>query len=193
MTAVRRVLLVRHGGTAATRRADFPGDEPLSPAGRRTAAALGPLLAGAGTVVTSPALRAVETAAAAELDAAVEPLLRPLDAGRWAGCRLAELQYSDPAGMAAWLTDPDARPHGGETLVELAARVRDLLAVWHAGPAGDVVAVTHAAVVRAAVVVALDAPPLALWRVEAAPGSVTELHSRGAGWVVYRSNAAAPA
>lgn len=188
MTAVRRVLLVRHGGTDATRRADFPLDEPLSPAGRRTAAALGPLLAAAGSVVTSPALRAVETAAAAGLDAAVEPLLRPLDAGRWAGSRLTELQDTDPAGLAAWLTDPAARPHAGETLVDLIARVRDLLAVWHAGPAGGVVAVTHAAVIRAAVLVALDAPPLALWRVEAAPGSMTELDSRGAGWVVYRTN-----
>lgn len=193
MTGVRRVLLVRHGGTVVTQRGDFGGDEPLSAAGRRTAARLAPLFADAGSVVTSPATRAVESARATGVAAPVDPRLRPLDVGRWSGRRLAEVSAAEPDGLTAWRTDPAARPHGGETLVELADRVSALLADWLAGPPSTLVAVTHGAVVRATVAVVLGGPPIALWRVEAAPGSITELHSRGAGWVLYRANAPGPA
>jgi len=49
---------------------------------------------------------------------------------------------------------------------------------------GRVVAVTHPAVVRAAILVALDAPAKSFWRVDIAPVSRTVLHFRGHAWTL---------
>ena len=46
------------------------------------------------------------------------------------------------------------------------------------------VAVTHPAVVRAAVVVVLDAAPTSFWRVDVAPVSRTVLHFRDGCWTL---------
>jgi broad specificity phosphatase PhoE len=86
------------------------------------------------------------------------------------------------------MTDPTARPHGGETIAELVVRVRALLDDLHAGPSEEVVAVTHGSVIRAAVAVVLDASPSAFWRIEAAPLSLTEFHVRGSWWVLEHAN-----
>ncbi|MEO6712982.1 MAG: histidine phosphatase family protein [Mycobacteriales bacterium] len=188
MTAVRRVLLVRHAGTAATRHGDVAADEPLTDAGRRAAAQLRSLVPGGGVAVCSPTARARETAVAAGWPAVDEPRLGPLDLGLWGSKSLQEIGGMDPAGLVRWLSDPSARPHGGETVLELIERVRNTLAAWHEPGAGDLVAVTHAAIVRAAVVVAMGAPAESFWRVDVTPSSVTELHTRGSGWVLVRTN-----
>ena len=49
------------------------------------------------------------------------------------------------------------------------------------------VAVTHPAVIRAAIVIALDAPPKSFWRIDIAPVSRTVMHFRGHAWTL-RSN-----
>lgn len=87
------------------------------------------------------------------------------------------------------MTDPDARPHGGESLSALLMRVGG----WMDAQArldGRVIAVTHAGVVKAALVHALDAPPTALWRVDVTPLALTELHAHDGRWTVARVNAA---
>ena len=187
MNAVRRLFLVRHAGTAATRQARFAVDEPLAPAGLVAAAGLAALVPRLDFAWCSPTLRTRETAAAAGWQGADDARLRPLDLGSWVSKQLP-FGGTDPLGMVSWLSDPAARPHGGETIVELIERIGTLLADWHDSAAADLIAVTHAAVVRAAVVVALGAPPEAFWRVEAAPASVTELHTRGTGWVLVGAN-----
>jgi broad specificity phosphatase PhoE len=53
---------------------------------------------------------------------------------------------------------------------------------------GTVVAVAPASVVRAAVVAALEAPPAAFWRIDVAPGAVTELHVSAGRMTVTRVN-----
>ena len=40
-------------------------------------------------------------------------------------------------------------------------------------------AVTHPAVIRAVILIALDAPPKSFWRIDIAPASRTVLHFRG--------------
>lgn len=52
---------------------------------------------------------------------------------------------------------------------------------------GRIVAVTHPAVIRAAILVALDAPPKSFWRIDIAPMSRTVMHLRGQAWTL-RSN-----
>jgi broad specificity phosphatase PhoE len=71
-------------------------------------------------------------------------------------------------------------------VVELIARVRRWMDTVSA-KRGRLVAVTHPAVVRAAVLLALDAPPKSFWRIDIAPVSRTVLHFRGHSWTL-RSN-----
>ncbi len=60
------------------------------------------------------------------------------------GRPLAELD------LTHWWSDPAYAAHGGESLLALLDRVRDMLEQWHDRP-GRLVPVTHAAVIRAAV------------------------------------------
>ncbi len=187
---MRRLLLIRHASTAAVRRAAFPIDEPLDDAGRDAAGGLAGRL-GRGDALSSPALRARETAAAAGLDATVEPLIGECDFGAWAGRTLAEVHEDDPDGTTAWMTDPHACPHGGESLAALLGRVAGWMDT-QAARDGRAIAFTHAGVVKAAVVHALGAPAMAFWRVDVAPLALTELHAHDGRWTVTRVNAGLP-
>lgn len=184
---MRRLLLIRHAATDAVRRAAFPVDEALDGAGLAAARALAGRL-GRGDALSSPARRARDTAAAAGLRAAVEPALRECDFGAWAGRTLAEVHGDDPDGAGAWMTDPHACPHGGESLAALLARVGGWLDKQAASD-GRVIAVTHGGVVKAAVVHALAAPAAAFWRVDVTPLALTELHAHDGRWTIARVNA----
>jgi broad specificity phosphatase PhoE len=181
---VRRLLLVRHGPTSATRAAAFPVDEPLDDAGRHAAGALAAVLPRNCEVLCSPALRCRQTAAAAGLEPRLDGALAECDFGGWAGLSLADLD-ADSAGE--WMTDPDAAPHGGESLSAFAARVGAWLDAQANGN-GAAAVITHAGVVKAAVVHALGAPLGAFWCVDAGPLSVTELHARDGRWTLTRLN-----
>jgi broad specificity phosphatase PhoE len=175
-----RLTLVAHASTAATARALFSRDEGLEPRGAAAAAA-----ASAPRRITravcSPARAAVETAGALGLAATVDPGLADWHLGSWRGRALDEIAAAHPAEVAAWLADPDAVPHGGESLTALLARV----AGWLAGVGeGHTVAITHAAVVRAAVVVTLGAPPAGFWRIDVAPLTATVLRGGPGRWTV---------
>jgi broad specificity phosphatase PhoE len=187
--SVRRLLLVRHAPTAATRTFAFPADEPIDDRGREAAADLGSVLPTALAVVSSPSLRCRQTAAAAGLAGlAIEPLLRECDFGAWAGRTLEELSRTDAEGVRAWMTEPDADPHDGESLAAFAMRVGQWLD-HQAEQDGGVVAITHGGVIKAAVVHALGAPIEAFWRIDAAPLAITELHAHDGRWTLTRSNA----
>jgi broad specificity phosphatase PhoE len=184
---VRRLLLVRHAPTSATRATAFPVDEPLDEPGRTAASSLAGAIPHRCDVLCSPALRARQTAEAAGLDARPDAALAECDFGRWAGATLADVHASDPEGASAWMLDPGAAPHGGESLTTFAGRVGAWLDA-QAALDGAAAAITHGGVVKAAVVHALGAPLPAFWRIDAAPLSVTELHAHDARWTVTRVN-----
>jgi broad specificity phosphatase PhoE len=182
----RRLLLVRHAPTAAARRAAFGADGALTARGQGDAAALAGRLPQATRALASPARCAGETAAELRLDAVPEPALADWDFGAWRGRTLEELRAADPTGVHAWLDDPAAAPHGGERLVDVLERG----ARWLADVAveGTLVAVTHAAIVRACLLAALGAPPRAFWALDVAPLGVTELRHRDGRWRIARVN-----
>lgn len=175
-----RLTLVSHGFTDAMSAGLFPVDEPVNELGARQIAELGPLRA--DRVVCGPELRCrqtVELAGPAGLWAAEPvPALAELDAGAWRGRALDDL---DPAELACWLSDPDAAPHGGESVAALITRVRGWLDTL---APGRTVAITHPAVIRAAVLSALGAPAASFWRVDVRPASRTRLNRRPAGWTL---------
>jgi broad specificity phosphatase PhoE len=184
-----RLTLICHGATAAARSAAFPLDEPVEDGVAAQAEALGRTLHRADRIWTSPALRARQTASLLGLDAAVEPALRDGDHGRWAGRSLADVQRAEPDGVAAWLADADAAPHGGESLADLRRRV----AAWMDGRVGDrghAIVVTHAAVIRTAILHILDAPARSFWRIDVEPLGVTDIRSDGTRWAWRAGNPA---
>lgn len=180
MTA--HLLLLAHAPTAGMRVAAFPrDDEPLEPEASARLAALRGKLRHADRYLVSPAARARETAAGLGLAATVAPALADCDYGRWRGERLDEIERREPRAVAAWLEDPEAAPHGGESLAELIARV----GAWLEGEAsaqGVTLAITHGAIARAAIVAAIEAPPHAFWRLDAAPLSLTRLSGHDGRW-----------
>ncbi len=183
----RRLTLVAHAATEATRQAAFPTDETLEPSGAAKAAALAGTLGRVDAAWTSPARRAVQTAAALGLEATADPALADIDLALWAGRSLAEIEAADAAGLKRWTNDPAAAPHGGESVDHLLRRVRRWLDERASDP-GHVVAVTHAAVIRAAVVVALDAAPAAFWRIDVEPLCFASFRSRGGRWTFRLSS-----
>jgi broad specificity phosphatase PhoE len=161
-----RVVLLCHGETAATRRAAFADDEPLTPAGAAEAAAT--TAPRADRVLRAPSRACRQTAAEMGVAAVPDAGLTGCDYGRWRGRALDEVLADEPDAVATWLADPDAAPHGGESLSALRARVGG----WLDGLAGSgrtVLAVADPAVIRAAVVYAVDARPRSVWRIDVSP------------------------
>ena len=179
MTA--RLTFICHASTEAVRQAAFPADEPLDDQGNAQAAALAASVPRADCVWTSPELRARQTAEALRLDAAAQPALRDCDYGSWKGCVFADVLARDPDGISAWLQDAAATPHGGESLVSLMRRVAQWLDAELAADRKAVV-ITHASIIRAAIVHALAAPPPSFWRIDIAPLSVTRLSGAHGRW-----------
>ena len=94
-----------------------------------------------------------------------------------------EVQAEEPEALAEWLRDPQAAPHGGESVVALIERVATWLDAQMATPA-KIVAVTHASVIRAAMVHAIEAGPRSFWRIDVAPLSVTRLSANNGRWTL---------
>lgn len=182
-----RIQIFTHATTTAIRAGSFPLDEPLDPAGLTDACAASTLIRQQPDhCLSGPEQRVRQTATALGLDAAITSDLADWNCGEWAGTTLTDLQERDPGGLAAWLTSPDAAPHGGESLDELLSRVGAWLDQLMPDPSltrsTRVVAVTHPSVARAAVVHGLGAPAASFWRLEIGPLSRIELVGRAGRW-----------
>ena len=165
-------------------------DEPLEETELAKVAGFGWNAPRTQQVLSGPERRAQQTAEALGLSAAVAAELRDCDYGRWNGVELAEVQVREPEHVAAWLTDTAAAPHGGESIVNLIGRVGRWLDRQR--DAGHTIAVTHPAVIRAAMVYALDAPLLSFWRIDVAPLTLTDLRFNGRVWTLRSSGCALP-
>jgi broad specificity phosphatase PhoE len=176
-----RITWLAHDATAAVRRAAFPADEPLEDKGRLQAAGLKDSIARQDRVLIAPERRARETAEAVGLAGAIDPLLRECDHGRWAGRALGELQAAEPAALAAWLADPEAVPHGGESIADLIRRIGRWMDDPERGQ-GRILAITHPSVLRAALVHALGAPASAFQRIDVPPLSRLVLSRQAKIW-----------
>jgi broad specificity phosphatase PhoE len=180
VTEVIRLTLVSHAMTDAMAAGRFPADEPLNDVGRRQVEAVAAVVDGDIRQLAGPEQRARQTAQSLGLQATTEPRLADLDYGSWRGTTLVSVR---PEDLAVWLTDPAQAPHGGESIVKLIDRV----AAWLKALTDNTlptVAVTHPAVIRAAILLALDIPPKSFWRIDIAPVSRTVMHFRGGCWTL---------
>jgi len=202
-----RLLLISHASTAAMRAGRFPADDPLDARGLAEAQAARKRLAmpdDDAAVFVSPAVCARDTALALGLAATVDTTLADIDYGKWHGRRLVDLANEAPQDLAAWTRDPDFAAHGGESFSQLVERMGEWLDALDdaisEGTSGtsrrgmsdatsaprqtsrNVIAVTHAPVIRAALVHALGASPAMFPRIEIAPLSLVELRRSQRGW-----------
>ncbi|HWT35024.1 MAG TPA: histidine phosphatase family protein [Paraburkholderia sp.] len=178
-----RLILISHPATAAQRKGAFPGDDPLDARAAEEAAAFRASnsdLLNARLALSSPAACALDTAHALGFTARAVPALADADYGRWRGRRLIELADEEPDALAAWTRDPSAAPHGGESFDALTLRVGGWLDAFE--HRSDVIAVTHASVIRAALMHVLQTPPATFTRIEVPPLAVVELQRNARGW-----------
>ena len=182
VSEVVRLTLVSHAMTDAMSAGRFPTDEPLNAVGHRQVDASIDLGV-TERAYCGPEKRTRQTAELLGLHASIDNRLADLDCGRWRGDVVGGVQSDD---LAIWLTDPTRAPHGGESVVELIERVRgwmDSLTTRRT----RLVVVTHPSVIRAAILVALNAPPKSFWRIDIAPVSRTVMHFRGHAWTLRSS------
>ena len=186
-----RLLLVRHGATEHSAQLRFSGRNalPLDETGRHQAAGLAQRLAtwpGIAAVVTSPLPRARQTAEAIaaplRLPVAENGDIAELDFGQWEGLTMREAVAAFPDAMRAWAAAPETAPPGGESFAALTRRVRrgrDAIIAAH--PERTVVVVSHVTPIKTLVRLALDAPPVALFRLHLDAGSLTVVDYFAAG------------
>lgn len=187
-----RVTLISPAASTATATARFEDGQPLTDAGRQRARrAAGAVATGPGPVPASGTVRCAQTARELGWVAAPVPELAGWSLGGWRGRSLADVAAAEPDAMAAWLSDPHFTPPGGESLVRLCGRVGDWLSALpepseapSASAAHGIIAVVEPDVVRAALVVALDAPHPMFWRLDVRPLTATVLSGRQGRWNV---------
>lgn len=182
-----RLVLVRHGRTEWARTGRHTGltDVGLDEVGREQAVAvaalLGSVLSGSpALVLTSPLVRAAETARLAGLEAEVEPGLVEWDYGGYEGMTSAEV--SQRLGRAWEVFADGVVPgdggHPGELVEDVAARCAGVLVrVRAALGGGDVVLVGHGHCTRVLAAVWLGASPRLGAHLELDPAAVCVLGS----------------
>jgi ribonuclease H / adenosylcobalamin/alpha-ribazole phosphatase len=178
-----RLVLIRHGLTEHSLDKRFSGrnDLPLTELGTNQAAALAARSTTWGdiaAVVSSPLRRARQTAdaIAAVIGQEIElnDDLAEVDFGQWEGRTFDEAQDADPAVLNAWLASPDNAPPDGESFAAAARRIRrgrDAIVAKH--PGGTVLVVTHVTPIKTLIKLALDAPPVSLFRIHLDTASVS--------------------
>ena len=171
-------FLARHGRVAEAWRGKVYGDldVPLSPAGEEQSQRVGDLFRGRAldAILTSGLARATHTAraiaeavGAQESELVVEPRLREIHRGAWAGLGREDIEARWPGSWETWseaeglITPPEGETHGAVRQRVLAAL--DDHARRHAG--GRVAAIAHKWVVRAILAEALGMPDSRVTRI----------------------------
>ena len=181
------LILVRHGRTSANAAGLLQGrvDNELDEVGARQADQIAAALSGiderADLIISSPLLRARQTAQATAdltgLEISVDERWAELDYGDWDGLPISEIQVAD---WQRWRADTDFAPPGGESLVQLNDRVGAACDELTAVAADRNVAVfTHVSPIKAAVRWALGASDEISWHLHVSQAQITRIGFRG--------------
>lgn len=161
------LIVVRHGRTAVNAGTRLQGrmDAPLDELGIRQAHVTGEWVRARWDVreiVSSPLVRAFDTASAIGGDVRVDDSFVELDYGDWDGLPLADVPRGE---WERWRSDPSFRPPNGETLLELDERVAPAVdALLERARTEDIVVVSHVSPIKSIVTRVLRAGPEMTWR-----------------------------
>jgi broad specificity phosphatase PhoE len=187
------LILVRHGRTALNAAGRLQGrvDEPLDDVGRHQALAVAARVGPVDELVTSPLLRAVQTAEAFGVPFSVDERWIELAYGVYEGVVHAEVPSE---AWWRWRDDPTFVPDGGESLAALDERVRAACAdVTERARDRRVAIVSHVSPIKAAVAWALGAGVQIAWRSHLSPASICRIDIRRNGPVLHTFNETAGA
>lgn len=179
------LILLRHGQTTANAQSLLQGriDLNLDVVGQQQAALCGQFVRQHfphARIVSSPLLRAQQTALAISQHVEIDERFIELDYGSWDGIAMSAI---DPAQWAGWRSNPHFRPPNGESLVELDERVRPALEeLREEAMEKHIVIVSHVSPIKSAVTWALGTGPESTWRMHLDRASICRVAvtSRGA-------------
>lgn len=172
------LIFLRHGQTAVNAAALLQGhmNPPLDEVGKRQATQCGAFLREHfpnAHVISSPLLRAQQTAQEISDSVVTDDRFIELNYGEWDGVALTDVPQDE---WAKWRQDPAFRPPGGETLVELDARVQPALEELSARARHeDVVIVSHVSPIKSAITWALGVGPHTTWRMHLERASICRI------------------
>ena len=161
------LILLRHGQTTANAQSLLQGriDLDLDVVGQQQATLCGQFVRQHfphARIVSSPLVRAQQTALAISPHVEIDERFIELDYGSWDGVAMSAI---DPAQWAGWRSDPHFRPPNGESLVELDERVRPALEeLREEAMEKHIVIVSHVSPIKSAVTWALGTGPESTWR-----------------------------
>lgn len=182
------LILVRHGRTAANADGLLQGrlDQHLDAVGRAQALAVAAMIGDVDDVISSPLLRALETAEAFSRQVTVDERWIELSYGRFEG-----QPYTGVASdvWARWFEDPSFVPEGGESLVALDERVGGALAeVLVQAAERNIVVVTHVSPIKAAVARVVGGSYDFAFRSHLSHAAVCRIQMRSFGPVLFSFN-----
>ena len=172
------LILLRHGQTAANAQSLLQGriDLSLDEVGVEQARKCGEYLRAAYNdlvVISSPLIRAQQTAGAVSDSVEIDERFIELDYGDWDGVALADV---DQQQWAQWRNDPSFRPPNGETLLELDARVQPALhELMEVAKKHTVVVVSHVSPIKSGVAWAMGVGPETSWRMHLERASICRI------------------
>ncbi|MBG1231009.1 histidine phosphatase family protein [Aestuariivirga litoralis] len=180
-----RLTLVCSGITEGMKRGIFPApdDSVLEPHSIALADALRTSMKRGAKGLRGTDPRARITAELLGVSVKSHAALDDRDFGAWAGLGLADIEKTRPAALAAWITSTDFAPKDGESLQTVANRSSQFLSEMEKRT-GHVIAITHATVIRCAVLHVLNAPLSSFWQIDCPPLSVTDLRQDGRRWAL---------
>ena len=181
-----KIILTRHGHVEGIEPERFRGREPLdlTARGRAQARAVAQRIAEGwrpSMIYTSPMSRCVATGAAIAtacgIAAEICDDLNDIDYGAWQFMALDRAGRENAALFDAWFATPHlVRFPKGESLQDLVARAANVLRMVLARHAEDtIVLVGHDSVNRALLLLLLDQPLSAYWRVAQRPCCINEI------------------
>jgi alpha-ribazole phosphatase len=186
------LILVRHGRTAANAAGQLQGrlDQPLDDLGERQARAVAAHVGAVDEVISSPLLRARQTADAFGRPVNVDERWIEIAYGKYEGMRHGDV----PAEVwNYWRTDADFVPEGGESASAVDERVRHACAelVERIGDQ-DIVVVSHVSPMKSAVAWALGVDFGIAWRTHLSHAAVCRIEMQPHGPVLFSFNERAP-
>lgn len=169
------LYLVRHGRTLVNAENRLQGriDHPLDEVGRRQSIEIAGALRNIDRVISSPLLRAMETAEAFNQKIDVEPRFIELDYGDFDG--IPQNEVSEEV-WKNWRSDINYRPPNGESLAELNSRVCQALnELVDEARELNIVVVSHVSPIKAAIAWAVGIEVSSSWRMLLDRGSISRI------------------
>jgi alpha-ribazole phosphatase len=186
------LILVRHGRTAANAAGLLQGrlDQPLDEVGERQAVAVADLVrstvGSVDGVISSPLLRARQTAAAFGEPVTLDERWLELSYGKYEGVPHADV----PSEVwRSWREDPHFVPEGGESLATLDVRVRTACdELVERSRHRNLVVVSHVSPMKSAVAWSLGVDLGISWRSHLSHASICRIDIRSTGPVLLTFN-----